>query len=71
MVKHFQDRSDIQLQNRWFKVLGPKIVMGPWTKEEDNQMLKIIMEQFAGRHREWSVIASQLQGRTLKQCRDR
>lgn len=28
---HFSDRSDIQCQQRWCKVLNPKLIKGPWT----------------------------------------
>lgn len=31
--KFFQDRSDIQCQQRWDKVVNPDLVKGPWTKE--------------------------------------
>jgi hypothetical protein len=30
---HFPDRSDIQCQQRWQKVVNPELVKGPWTKE--------------------------------------
>ena len=29
----FSDRSDVQCQQRWEKVVNPKLVKGPWTKE--------------------------------------
>ena len=70
VAKFFPERSDIQLQNRWYKVLDPKIVKGPWTKEEDDQVLKL-MEQFANRPKKWADIANELEGRTAKQCRER
>lgn len=31
--KYFQDRSDVQCQQRWDKVVNPDLVKGPWTKE--------------------------------------
>lgn len=31
--KFFQDRSDVQCQQRWEKVVNPELVKGPWTKE--------------------------------------
>lgn len=31
--KFFQDRSDVQCQQRWDKVVNPDLVKGPWTKE--------------------------------------
>ena len=30
---YFQDRTDIQCQHRWHKVLNPDLIKGPWTKE--------------------------------------
>lgn len=29
----FPDRSDVQCQQRWTKVVNPELVKGPWTKE--------------------------------------
>lgn len=31
--QHFPDRSDVQCQQRWTKVVNPELVKGPWTKE--------------------------------------
>lgn len=31
--KHLPDRSDIQCQQRWTKVVNPDLIKGPWTKE--------------------------------------
>lgn len=28
-----KDRSDIQCQQRWTKVVNPDLIKGPWTKE--------------------------------------
>ena len=33
IANHFSDRSDIQCQHRWYKVLNPELIKGPWTKE--------------------------------------
>ena len=29
----FFDRSDVQCQHRWHKVLSPELIKGPWTRE--------------------------------------
>lgn len=29
----FPDRSDVQCQQRWDKVVNPSLIKGPWTKE--------------------------------------
>ncbi|KAG8287146.1 Myb- protein B [Homalodisca vitripennis] len=33
IAKHFPERSDVQCQQRWHKVVNPDLVKGPWTKE--------------------------------------
>lgn len=30
---YFPDRTDVQCQHRWHKVVNPELVKGPWTKE--------------------------------------
>ena len=30
---YYHDRSDVQCQHRWHKVLNPELIKGPWTKE--------------------------------------
>ncbi|XP_045917346.1 transcriptional activator Myb [Micropterus dolomieu] len=31
------NRTDVQCQHRWQKVLNPELIKGPWTKEEDQR----------------------------------
>lgn len=33
IATYFTDRSDVQCQHRWQKVLNPELIKGPWTKE--------------------------------------
>ena len=33
IAQHFDDRSDVQCESRWHKVLNPDLIKGPWTKE--------------------------------------
>ncbi len=33
VANFFTDRTDIQCQHRWQKVLNPELIKGPWTKE--------------------------------------
>ncbi|KAK6274775.1 hypothetical protein POUND7_004484 [Theobroma cacao] len=61
-------RTDIQCLHRWQKVLNPGIFKGPWTKEEDDCITKLV-EKYGCR--KWSVIAKFLRGRIGKQCRER
>ncbi|XP_025085678.1 myb-related protein A-like isoform X2 [Pomacea canaliculata] len=64
----FQDRTDIQCQHRWHKVLNPDLIKGPWTKEEDNKVIHLVQEYGPKR---WTLISKHLKGRTGKQCRER
>jgi hypothetical protein len=54
--------------HRWQKVLNPELVKGPWTKEEDEVVVRLV-KKYGPRH--WSMIASKLPGRIGKQCRER
>jgi Myb-like DNA-binding domain len=33
IASELKDRSDIQCQQRWTKVVNPDLIKGPWTKE--------------------------------------
>mmetsp|Transcript_11664 Transcript_11664/g.20761 ORF Transcript_11664/g.20761 Transcript_11664/m.20761 type:complete len:552 (+) Transcript_11664:326-1981(+) len=46
----------------------PARIKGPWTREEDEQLAKLVKEYGP---KKWSVIASHVQGRIGKQCRER
>uniref|UniRef100_A0A3Q1GG84 Transcriptional activator Myb n=1 Tax=Acanthochromis polyacanthus TaxID=80966 RepID=A0A3Q1GG84_9TELE len=63
-----QNRTDVQCQHRWQKVLNPELIKGPWTKEEDQRVIELVQKYGAKR---WSVIAKHLKGRIGKQCRER
>ncbi|KAL4474139.1 hypothetical protein ABPG72_002864 [Tetrahymena utriculariae] len=65
---YFKERSDVQCLHRWQKVLNPSLVKGPWTKEEDEIVTKLVLEQGP---KNWSSIAKHLPGRIGKQCRER
>lgn len=62
------DRSHLQCLHRWQKVLNPALVKGPWKEEEDNKLVELV-EKFGPK--DWSTIASHIQGRIGKQCRER
>jgi hypothetical protein len=38
-------RTDVQCLHRWQKVLNPQLVKGPWTDEEDNKVLKLVLDK--------------------------
>jgi len=63
-----KDRTDVQCLHRWQKVLNPNLVKGPWTKEEDEIVIKLVDKNGP---RNWSKIAEYLPGRIGKQCRER
>lgn len=64
----FHDRTEVQCQHRWYKVLNPELVKGPWTKEEDDKVLNLVRQYGPKR---WTLISKHLKGRTGKQCRER
>ncbi|XP_066589684.1 transcriptional activator Myb isoform X2 [Prorops nasuta] len=68
IAAHFPDRSDVQCQQRWAKVVNPELVKGPWTKEEDEKVVELV-ERYGPK--KWTLIARHLKGRIGKQCRER
>jgi hypothetical protein len=64
------DRTSVQCLHRWNKVLKPGLVKGPWTQEEDKVVFDMVTAFGVGNVK-WSVIASHLNGRIGKQCRER
>ncbi|XP_069076374.1 myb-related protein A isoform X1 [Pleurodeles waltl] len=68
IASHLQNRSDVQCQHRWQKVLNPELIKGPWTKEEDQRVIELVQRYGPKR---WSLIAKHLKGRIGKQCRER
>lgn len=68
IAQSLNDRSHLQCLHRWQKVLNPALVKGPW-KEEEDALLVDLVEKYGPK--DWSVIASHIQGRIGKQCRER
>ncbi|GFQ97671.1 transcriptional activator Myb [Trichonephila clavata] len=68
VASHFHDRSDVQCQQRWYKVVNPELVKGPWTKEEDEKVIELVKKYGP---KKWTIIAKHLRGRIGKQCRER
>ncbi|XP_032454572.1 transcription factor MYB3R-3 isoform X9 [Nasonia vitripennis] len=68
IAAHFRDRSDVQCQQRWAKVVNPELVKGPWTKEEDEKVVELVQRYGP---KKWTLIARHLKGRIGKQCRER
>uniref|UniRef100_A0A0K8SHY4 Transcriptional activator Myb n=1 Tax=Lygus hesperus TaxID=30085 RepID=A0A0K8SHY4_LYGHE len=68
IASYFPNRTDVQCQQRWHKVLNPELVKGPWTKEEDETVIRLVEHYGA---KKWTLIARHLKGRIGKQCRER
>ncbi|XP_009607347.1 transcription factor MYB3R-3-like isoform X2 [Nicotiana tomentosiformis] len=68
IAEFFPDRSEVQCLHRWQKVLNPDLVKGPWTQEEDDKIIELVVRYGPTK---WSVIAKSLPGRIGKQCRER
>ncbi|XP_018311829.1 myb protein isoform X2 [Mycetomoellerius zeteki] len=68
IASQFPDRSDVQCQQRWAKVVNPELVKGPWTKEEDEKVVELVRKYGP---KKWTLIARHLKGRIGKQCRER
>ncbi len=68
IAKVLPGRTDVQCLHRWQKVLKPGLIKGPWTPEEDAQVIELV--RIHGQ-KKWSLIARELQGRLGKQCRER
>ena len=68
IASNYPDRSDVQCQQRWSKVVNPEIFKGPWTKEEDKKVVDLV-----GKYglKQWKLVARQLKGRIGRQCRER
>ena len=66
IASFIKDRTAIQCSAR-FKRIQPGIIKGSWTKEEDNQLIKLY--QIYGKN--WSEISKLMPYRTGKQIRDR
>eukprot|EP00002_Diphylleia_rotans_P040375 TRINITY_DN9553_c0_g1_i6.p1 TRINITY_DN9553_c0_g1~~TRINITY_DN9553_c0_g1_i6.p1 ORF type:complete len:261 (-),score=42.45 TRINITY_DN9553_c0_g1_i6:416-1198(-) len=66
--KHLGNRSNIQCMHRWQKVLSPELIKGPWTREEDEQLMKLVIHYGT---MSWALLAQGLPGRTAKQIRER
>jgi hypothetical protein len=62
------DFTEADCMHRWQTILKPSLTKGPWTDEEDAQVVKLVHKYGA---KKWSLIASQLPGRVGKQCRER
>ncbi|KAM7423152.1 hypothetical protein PAMA_010940 [Pampus argenteus] len=68
IASHIPNHTEYQCQHRWYKILDPELVKGPWTKEEDEKVIELV--NLYG-NKQWAVVAKHLKGRLGKQCRER
>lgn len=68
IANHIPNHSEHQCQHRWFKVLDPELIKGPWTREEDEKVIELV--NLYG-NKQWAMVAKHLKGRLGKQCRER
>ena len=68
IAEHIKGRTEIQCLHRWTKILQPGLVKGPWTIEEDRQLVNWITK-FGPK--KWSQCSQYIKGRSDKQCRER
>ena len=60
------NRTKAQCSQRWYRSLNPGIMKGPWTFEENKQLIELV--NIHG-DRNWKKVASVLTNRTDAQCR--
>lgn len=61
-------RSATECERRWRNVVSRGLQKGRFTSEEDKKILDCVATQDAIN---WTYVASQVPGRTAKQCRER
>ncbi|KAK2838235.1 hypothetical protein Q5P01_015447 [Channa striata] len=68
MSYFMEGRDPAQLIYRWNQVLDPSLKKGPWTKQEDQLLLKAVS---CHGEKDWWKIRLEVPGRTDNACRDR
>ncbi|KAJ1555473.1 hypothetical protein HK096_005096 [Nowakowskiella sp. JEL0078] len=66
--KSIDSRTPDACRKRWEKVLDPTIKKGSWLPQEDTLLSDLVRRHGS---KKWTQIASQIAGRTDKQCRQR
>lgn len=64
-------RTFTQCHNRWSKVLDPTMSKGPWTAQEDEELLRLLSLHPVGAKINWNRLCGPLRGRNGKQARER
>lgn len=68
VAEELPGRTGVQCLHRWISVLHPGRVTGPWSKTEDDVVLKLVQQHGP---QKWDLIAEFVPGRNGKQCRER
>mmetsp|Transcript_18432 Transcript_18432/g.30000 ORF Transcript_18432/g.30000 Transcript_18432/m.30000 type:complete len:403 (-) Transcript_18432:1196-2404(-) len=64
-------RDNVQCLQRWRKSLRPGLIKGPWRQSEDDLLRQKHAEKQNNPTLTWSWVASHIDGRNAKQCRER
>jgi len=68
IAEYLGNRTHTQCLHRWQKVLNPELVKGAWTHQEDELLRDLVLQHGP---KNWSLIATHVEGRIGKQCRER
>eukprot|EP00750_Incisomonas_marina_P025627 INCI5597.2.p1 GENE.INCI5597.2~~INCI5597.2.p1 ORF type:complete len:505 (-),score=82.62 INCI5597.2:1113-2627(-) len=74
VARHVGTRKGLRCRQRWMNTLKPGHVKGKWTTDDDAQLVSLVKREEATRgkgHIKWSVVASQIEGRNIKQVKER
>ncbi|KAL0237008.1 hypothetical protein PCE1_000405 [Barthelona sp. PCE] len=69
VARRVGNKTADQCSQRWHRCLHPAIKKGPWTKEEDEQLIRIYYE--VGRKNNWKAISSRIPHRVDTQISHR
>ena len=61
-------RTKAQCSQRWFRGLDPKVIKGPWTEEEEMELVRLVGIYGV---KSWKQISMELKNRSDAQCRYR
>eukprot|EP00301_Raphidiophrys_heterophryoidea_P027638 c9748_g2_i2.p1 GENE.c9748_g2_i2~~c9748_g2_i2.p1 ORF type:complete len:579 (+),score=134.23 c9748_g2_i2:258-1994(+) len=62
-----ENKTGKQCRERWHNQLNPDVLKGPWTKEEDDQVMKLV-DKYGTK---WACIARHVKGRTDNAIKNR
>jgi hypothetical protein len=73
IAKEIPGRTDKQCWARWRCISNPNVRKGPWDKEEDEMLIRLVGDAIKNNNNQipWTDIAESLLSRTAAQCRQR